>query len=69
MIEPNKNYKLELTVDSIYPNPTEIAIGDIPMWIEIIEPKSNNLMSYIVDLEETVERFLSSDNNFSKIYY
>ena len=69
LIEPNKNYILELTVDSIYPNPTEIPIGDIPMWIEIIEPKSNNLMSYIVDLEETVERFLSSDNNFSKIYY
>ena len=69
MIEPNKNYILELSVDSIYPNPTEIPVGDIPMWIEIVSPKDDNLMSYIVDLEETIEVFLNQNNNFSKIYY
>lgn len=69
LIEPNKNYKLEFSVDSIYPNPAEIPATEIPMWVEILEPKSNNLMTFIVDLEETVENFLTRDNNFSKIYY
>lgn len=69
LMEPNKNYKLEFSVDSIYPNPTEIPVTEIPMWVEIMEPKSNNLMTFVVDLEETIEKFLSRDNNFSKIYY
>ncbi|MDD4575945.1 MAG: TlpA disulfide reductase family protein [Bacteroidales bacterium] len=69
LIEPDKNYKLEFSVDSIYTNPTEITVSEVPMWVEILEPKSNNLMSFVVDVEETIENFLSSDNNFSKIYY
>lgn len=69
LIEPDKNYKLELSVDSIYTNPAEITVSEVPMWVEILEPKSNNLMSFVVGVEETVENFLSSENNFSKIYY
>ncbi len=69
MIEPNKNYKLLLTVDSIYQNPTEIPVTDVPMWVEIVEPQSHNLMTYIVDVEDNIEKFLANDNNFAKIYY
>ncbi len=69
MIEPNKRYVLELTVDSIYQNPTEISVQDIPMWVEILEPKTANLMSDLTKMEDIIENFLSVNNRFQQIYF
>lgn len=69
MIEPNKKYVLEMTVDSIYKNPLEISVQDVPMWIEIIEPKTGNLMSDLTKMENIIENFLSVNNRFQQIYF
>ncbi len=69
MIEPGKKYVLEMTVDSIYQNPTEISVQDVPMWIEILEPKTANLMSDLTKMEDIIENFLSVNNRFQQIYF
>ena len=69
MIEPDKKYVLEMSVDSTYQNPTEISVQNVPMWIEIIEPKTGNLMSDLTKMENLIEDFLSVNNRFQQIYF
>lgn len=69
MIEPGKKYVLDFSVDSTYQNPAEISVQNVPMWIEIIEPKTGNLMSDLTKMENLIEDFLSINNRFQQIYF
>ena len=69
ILEPHKNYLLELSVDTIYQNPLEISIHEVPLWIEIVEPKGIQLMGALVQLEEFIETFLGQEQRFNRLVF